>query len=267
MIRARGFTLIEIMMVVAILGLTLTMGIPSFMRTIKREGMGKVERDMMQACQEARRSAILNNRITDLVIRPLDHTFGCRASLGRWKFPMTLLLTLWGSISSRWKKPRRRTCHFNPNGTSDEFTIVLHGPDGSYRKISLDTSRRCPTWRRSNEDATYLAQAPARAFTLIEVMVAIAIFFMAMFAILGVLSSGVHAATILRTSGPTAGMVAGQYYATNEIGRGFGFRGFQRHCGLWRLRVASRKTGSGYERFIQGGYCGDQTRTAIKARS
>lgn len=65
-----------------------------------------------------------------------------------------------------------------------------------------------------------LAQAPARAFTLIEVMVAIAIFFMAMFAILGVLSSGVHAATILRTSGPTAGMVAGQYYATNEIDEG-----------------------------------------------
>jgi len=60
----------------------------------------------------------------------------------------------------------------------------------------------------------------ARAFTLIEVMLAITIFFMAMFAILGVLSSGVHAASILRTSGPTAGMVAGQYYVTNEIVEG-----------------------------------------------
>jgi Tfp pilus assembly protein PilV len=62
--------------------------------------------------------------------------------------------------------------------------------------------------------------ASARAFTLIEVMLAITIFFMAMFAILGVLSSGIHAASILRTSGPTAGMVAGLYYATNQIVEG-----------------------------------------------
>jgi type II secretory pathway pseudopilin PulG len=59
-----------------------------------------------------------------------------------------------------------------------------------------------------------------RAFTLVEVMVAITIFFMAMFAILGVLSSGVHAASILRTSGPTAGMVAAEYYATNSLEEG-----------------------------------------------
>ncbi len=48
------------------------------------------------------------------------------------------------------------------------------------------------------------------AFTLVEVMIAITIFFMAMFTILGVLSSGLHAASILRSSGPTAGMVAAQ---------------------------------------------------------
>jgi Tfp pilus assembly protein PilV len=62
--------------------------------------------------------------------------------------------------------------------------------------------------------------SPARAFTLIEVMLAITIFFMAMFAILGVLSSGVHAATLLRTTGPTAGMAAGYFYATNKIEEG-----------------------------------------------
>jgi hypothetical protein len=62
--------------------------------------------------------------------------------------------------------------------------------------------------------------AAGRAFTLIEVMLAITIFFMAMFAILGVLSSGIHAASILRTSGPTAGMVAGQFYVTNKIEEG-----------------------------------------------
>jgi hypothetical protein len=65
-----------------------------------------------------------------------------------------------------------------------------------------------------------MAPVAGRAFTLIEVMVATTIFFMAMFAILGVLSSGIHAASLLRNSGPTAGMVAGYYYVTNKIEEG-----------------------------------------------
>jgi hypothetical protein len=58
------------------------------------------------------------------------------------------------------------------------------------------------------------------AFTLIEVMIAITIFFMAMFAILGVLGSGVRAATLLRNNGPTAGMVIAQMAATNILTEG-----------------------------------------------
>jgi Tfp pilus assembly protein PilV len=62
--------------------------------------------------------------------------------------------------------------------------------------------------------------APLNAFTLIEVMLAITIFLMAMFAILGVLASGVHAAMILRNNGPTAGMVIAQLSATNALEEG-----------------------------------------------
>jgi hypothetical protein len=51
-------------------------------------------------------------------------------------------------------------------------------------------------------------------------MLAITIFFMAMFAILGVLSSGVRAASILRNNGPTAGMVVAQLSATNKLEEG-----------------------------------------------
>jgi len=58
------------------------------------------------------------------------------------------------------------------------------------------------------------------AFTLVEVMVAIAIFFMAMFAILGVMSAGVHAASMLRTSAPTAGMIAAQMSISNQLDLG-----------------------------------------------
>ncbi len=69
-----GFTLIEIMMVVAIIGLTLTMGIPSFVRVLKKEGMRKAESDLLEACEEARRAAIMNNQTTDLVFHPVEGT-------------------------------------------------------------------------------------------------------------------------------------------------------------------------------------------------
>lgn len=63
-------------------------------------------------------------------------------------------------------------------------------------------------------------RAAERAFTLMEVMIAVAIFFMAMFTILGVLSSSLHAASILRNNGPTAGMVAAQLSLTNQMEEG-----------------------------------------------
>lgn len=69
-----------------------------------------------------------------------------------------------------------------------------------------------------NRDERRAGQA---AFTLMEVMIAVAIFFMAMFTILGVLSASLHAASILRSSGPTAGMVAAQLAGlTNKLEEG-----------------------------------------------
>ena len=59
-----------------------------------------------------------------------------------------------------------------------------------------------------------------RAFTLIEVMIAVTIFFMAMFTILGVLAASLHAASILKSSAPTADMVAGQLSLTNKLEEG-----------------------------------------------
>jgi Tfp pilus assembly protein PilV len=69
-----------------------------------------------------------------------------------------------------------------------------------------------------NRDERRARQA---AFTLMEVMIAVGIFFMAMFTVLGVLSACLHAASILRSSGPTAGMVAAQLSSlTNKLEEG-----------------------------------------------
>ncbi|HEY3854921.1 MAG TPA: hypothetical protein VGO67_11050 [Verrucomicrobiae bacterium] len=61
---------------------------------------------------------------------------------------------------------------------------------------------------------------PIAAFTLLEVMLAIAIFFMAMFAILGLLTSAVRSASMLRNNGPTAGMILAQISSTNILTEG-----------------------------------------------
>ena len=73
--ETRGFTLMEIMMVVAILGLTLAMGLPSFLHVLQKEGMRKAEYEMVEACKEARRAAIMNNETTSLVLHPIQGTF------------------------------------------------------------------------------------------------------------------------------------------------------------------------------------------------
>jgi Tfp pilus assembly protein PilV len=62
--------------------------------------------------------------------------------------------------------------------------------------------------------------ASRAAFTLMEVMIAVAIFFMAMFTILGVLSSALRGASMLRSNGPTAGMRASELTLTNKLEEG-----------------------------------------------
>lgn len=56
-----------------------------------------------------------------------------------------------------------------------------------------------------------------RAFTLIEVMVALLIFFMAVFTILGLLSNTLRNARALQRKSVDAGMVASQISLTNRI--------------------------------------------------
>jgi prepilin-type N-terminal cleavage/methylation domain-containing protein len=136
--QAAAFTLIEIMMVVAIIGLTLAMGIPSFVRSIKREGMGKLERDLVEACQNARRAAILNNQQTDLVFRPLERTFGVPGVFGPCEIPNDIVIETLGVNFTALEGQEEARVRFTPQGTSDEFIIVLHGPDGSYRTVYLD---------------------------------------------------------------------------------------------------------------------------------
>jgi prepilin-type N-terminal cleavage/methylation domain-containing protein len=59
-----------------------------------------------------------------------------------------------------------------------------------------------------------------RAFTLLEVMIAMAIFFVAMFAILQLVGQNLRAARVLNQNFPDAGLLAAQLSLTNRLEEG-----------------------------------------------
>jgi len=79
--------------------------------------------------------------------------------------------------------------------------------------------------KRGGREFNLLPQKPAlcrwmAAFTLIEVMIALGIFFMAMFAILGLVSSSLRSARALQRKTVDAGMVAAELSLTNKLTEG-----------------------------------------------
>jgi prepilin-type N-terminal cleavage/methylation domain-containing protein len=137
--RPGAFTLIEILVVVAIIGLTLSLSVPAFVRALHKEGMRKAESDLLEACQKARGGAIINAQPQDLIFKPMERTFEAPGV-----FPVTTLpdgVSI-GAISLN-DLPREHddviTVRFTKKGTSDDFSIVIISDrDGSQCTISLD---------------------------------------------------------------------------------------------------------------------------------
>jgi prepilin-type N-terminal cleavage/methylation domain-containing protein len=134
-----GFTLIEIMVVVAIMGLTFAIGMPAFVHAFKREGMRKTEKDLLDACRQARAEAIMKNQTVDLVFHPIDRTFEVPGVFPMAQLPDDVMIDIMGVNFIQYERAEIAHVHFFPNGTSDEFTMLLHSTQGEYRKYSLDT--------------------------------------------------------------------------------------------------------------------------------
>src|SRR5689334_18286813 len=71
----KGFTLLEIMIVVAIIGLVMAMSAPSFVRMNRKEGMQRGLGDFYEACRIARANAIMSGQPTELIIHPKTREF------------------------------------------------------------------------------------------------------------------------------------------------------------------------------------------------
>ena len=162
--EAPAFTLIEIMLVVAIMGIAMTMSYPAISNMVHRAPLSQGVQDLMEGCRKARAIAILQGSPTELRIYPQDgrievaavpvdaeptttETAAKPVIIADPETKPALGFTAQLSDSIRiemvdvnfieYKDADMARVRFYPNGTSDEFTMVLNS-ETEFRKITLE---------------------------------------------------------------------------------------------------------------------------------
>ncbi|MHC1766847.1 MAG: GspH/FimT family pseudopilin [Verrucomicrobiia bacterium] len=159
----RGFTLIELMIVIGIAAIIVAAGIPPFVNAMRKDGLRKAVSDVVEGCSHARAQAILNGVPMELVIRAGDGEIAVRQaedrggaeapdeglfpsepgparsvpSTFRSHLPEDIAVTLLAVNFQDQMDALEARVRFFPNGTSDEFTILLASTSGE-QQISLD---------------------------------------------------------------------------------------------------------------------------------
>lgn len=162
----KAFTLIEIMLVVAIMGIAMTMSYPAISDMVHRAPLSQGVRDLMEGCRKARAIAILQGSPTELRIYPQDGRIEVAAVAVDADPTVTETAPKSGIIAEpsveakpamgfsaqlsdririemvdvnfiEYKDADMARVRFYPNGTSDEFTMVLNS-ETEFRKITLE---------------------------------------------------------------------------------------------------------------------------------
>jgi prepilin-type N-terminal cleavage/methylation domain-containing protein len=170
-----AFTLVELMIVVAIIGMVLTIAVPTIYRYFNPDSLNGTVRSFMEACSHARAHAILNGVYTELIINPAGRSFSVAVGSSATPNPEPERLESLSVSGEEWRMEDRAKAaptsggifsgkisekliihmvdvnfvehkdlpsarvRFYPNGTSDEFTLILQDPENDqWRKISLE---------------------------------------------------------------------------------------------------------------------------------
>ena len=150
-----GFTLIEIMIVVGIIGLIAATGGPALNKMLQKEGMRKAVSDIQDVCFSAREQAIVGNKTAAVVFYPRERRFEVDGGGGGGGINVhsgkTVSATLPAGVEFGMLDIFRREfvqsdwarIFFNPDGTCDEAVIVLIGR-GQAEKITLEYATGLP---------------------------------------------------------------------------------------------------------------------------
>jgi prepilin-type N-terminal cleavage/methylation domain-containing protein len=154
--RARGFTFIEILMVIGVVAMIMAIGIPAFVQDWRKHPLRAATKDLLEACKQARDHAILHGVTAELVLRG-DGQIAVQAATPRvvdefgvagggsvpagspfsGRLPEDVgVELLFVNLQDHLEMEEARV-RFYPNGTSDEFAIILLH-EGERRMISLE---------------------------------------------------------------------------------------------------------------------------------
>ncbi len=157
-----AFTLIEIMIVVGIMGIMLTIGVPIVYKVWHREPLNQAVKDAVEVLSNARARAILQGREMDVVFHPREGRLEIRGAGGGQasKGPVTASIsTAVGSGTSAqfsgrvtiemldinklphdFRDDEQAVIRFFPDGTSDELTLILVSDQARRLGITLEVT-------------------------------------------------------------------------------------------------------------------------------
>jgi type II secretory pathway pseudopilin PulG len=168
--RFFAFTLLEIMIVVGIMGIILTMGVPIVIKAWHRAPMANALTSVENVCYNARAEAIMQGKQVDLIFYPREGRFSisgganssAASSSAGSPAPVGPSVPLAGGSSSErsgqlppeiaiemldinklrhdFRLDETAKVRFFPNGTSDELTLILLSERGERREIMLEVT-------------------------------------------------------------------------------------------------------------------------------
>jgi prepilin-type N-terminal cleavage/methylation domain-containing protein len=151
-----AFTLIELMMVVAIIGLMMATGVPAILSMTREAPMRRAVNDVVEICTRARAQAILQEHTTTVVFHPRVRQLALsggadasglsgppsrvgKAAVSAAEFDSSVVIEGLGINNFDYTDSDEARVRFFANGTSDEMTLVLSS-GGEYRKITLEVT-------------------------------------------------------------------------------------------------------------------------------
>ena len=149
--HSSAFTLIELMMVVAIIGLMMATGVPAILSVTREAPMRRAVNDVMEICGHARAQAILHEQTMTVIFHPRGRAVALgggmdasgpptrvgRSAVNSAEFDPSVVIEGLGINNFDYTESDEARVRFFANGTSDEMTLVLSSL-GEYRKITLE---------------------------------------------------------------------------------------------------------------------------------